>query len=197
MRETELKAVVPDESECVRRLLAAGAVPVAEGRLEDRRYDYPDRRLTTSDVVLRLRVNRNGTATSATLDFKGAASFEAGYKHREETSVSIGNAGQMAGILTALGYVVTRAIDREVRVLQLGRATLRFERYARMDTLLEVEGPEEAIEAAIAASGLPRETFTADRLYMFVQRFEARTGRRAAICDDESSGHYRFPLEDA
>ena len=55
-----------------------------------------------SDVVLRLRVTRTGASTSATLDFKGAASYEAGYKHREETSVPIGNAGQMAGILTAL-----------------------------------------------------------------------------------------------
>ena len=197
MRETELKAVVPDEDGCLRRLLDAGARQVSQGRLEDRRYDYPDRRLTMRDVVLRLRVSRNGAATSATLDLKGAASYEAGYKHREETSVPVGNAGQMAGILTALGYVVTRAIDRDVRVLQLGRATLRFERFARMDTLLEVEGPEEAIEAAIAASGLPRESFTPDRLYMFVQRFEARTGQRAAICDDESSGSYPFPLEDA
>lgn len=197
MRETELKAVVPDEDECVKRLLGAGARQVSHGRLEDRRYDYPDRRLTMRDVVLRLRVRRNGTGMSATLDLKGAASYEAGYKHREETSVPIGNAGQMAGILTALGYVVTRAIDRDVRVLQLGRATLRFERFARMDTLLEVEGPEEAIEAAIAASGLPRASFTPDRLFMFVQRFEARTGQRAAICDDESSGSYPFPLEDA
>lgn len=197
MRETELKAVVPDEAECLRRLLAAGARQVSEGRLEDRRYDYPDHRLTMSDVVLRLRVTRTGGRTSATLDFKGAASYESGYKHREETSVPIGNAGQMAGILTALGFVVTRAVDREVRVLQLGRATVRFERFARMDTLLEVEGPEGAIEATITASGLPRESFTPDRLYMFVQRFEARTGQRAAICDDESSGNYRFPLEDA
>ena len=197
MRETELKAVVPDEEDCLSRLLAAGATQLSEGRLEDRRYDYPDRRLTMSDVVLRLRVKRNGASATATLDLKGAASFEEGYKHREETSVPIGNAGQMAGILTALGYVVTRAIDRDVRMLQLGGATLRFERFARMDTLLEVEGPEEAIEAAIAASGLPRESFRPDRLYMFVQRFEARTGLRAAICDEESSGDYRFPLEDA
>jgi predicted adenylyl cyclase CyaB len=197
MRETELKAVVPDEAACVRRLQQAGATEVSQGRLEDRRYDYPDRRLTMSDVVLRLRVTRDGTGTAATLDLKGAASYEAGYKHREETSVPIGNAGQMAGILTALGYVVTRAIDRDIRVLQLGRATLRFERFARMDTLLEVEGPEEAIEAAISASGLPRESFTPDRLYMFVQRFESRTGQRAAICDDELSGRYAFPLEDA
>ena len=197
MRETELKAVVPDESACLSRLLAAGARLLSEGRLEDRRYDLPDRRLTLRDLVLRLRVRRNGTDDLATLDWKGAASFEDGYKHREETSVPIGDARQMADVLCALGYVVTRAIDRDVRVLQLGEATLRFERFARMDTLLEVEGPEAAIEAAIHASGLPRQSFTADRLFMFVQRFEARTGQRAAICDAELAGDSRFPIEDA
>jgi len=66
-----------------------------------------------------------------------------------------------------------------------------------MDTLLEVEGPEAAIEAAIRASRIPRESFTADRLYRFVQRFEARTGQRAAICEAEAAGDYRFSLEDA
>jgi predicted adenylyl cyclase CyaB len=197
MRETELKAVVPDEAACMQRLLAAGAQHVAEGRLEDRRYDYPDRRLTMGDVVLRLRVKRSETGSTATLDLKGAASFESGYKHREETSVPVGDASQMSHILNALGFVVTRAIDRHVHVLQFGRATLRFERFPRMDTLLEIEGPEEAIEAAILASGLPRESFSVDRLYMFVQRYQARTGQRAAICDEESSGSYPFPIEDA
>jgi predicted adenylyl cyclase CyaB len=197
MRETELKAVVPDESACLARLLDAGAKHVSEGRLEDRRYDHPDRGLTMRDIVLRLRVKRNASSTSATLDWKGAASFEGGYKHREETSLSIGDAAQMAAILDALGFVVTRAIDRDIRVLQLGEATIRIERFPRMDTLLEVEGPEPAIESAIRASGLPRESFTPDRLFQFVQRFEARTGQRAAICDAELSGDYRYPLEDA
>lgn len=197
MRETELKAVVPDEAACRAHLLREGATLVSSGRIEDRRYDYPDRRLTMRDVVLRLRVNRNAEGVKATLDWKGAASFEAGYKHREELSVAIADAVQMSGILSALGFVVTRAIDRTVQVLHFGEAVLRFERFPRMDTLLEVEGTEAAIEAAIRASGIPRNAFVADRLYMFVQRYQARSGQRAAISDDESMGHYAFPLEDA
>jgi len=197
MRETELKAVVPDESACLARMLAAGAISVSDGRLEDRRYDYPDRRLTMKDLVLRLRVQRNWTASTATLDWKGAATFEGGYKHRDETSLRIGDPAQMASILEALGFEVTRAVDRNVRVLQLGDATVRFERFPRMDTLLEIEGPESAIEEAIRVSGLPREAFIADRLYQFVQRYEARTGQRAAICDAELRGEYRYPLENA
>ena len=71
MRETELKAVVPDESACVDRLVAAGARPVLEGRLIDRRYDFPDRHLTARDKVLRLRVRQSGTDIEASLDWKG------------------------------------------------------------------------------------------------------------------------------
>ena len=205
MRETELKAVVPDETACLARLMAAGALEVFSGRLEDRRYDFADRRLTMRDVVLRLRVRRTGTvaapshgsAVAASIDWKGAATFEAGYKHREEISTPLDDPGQMAGILNALGFVVTREIDRDIRVLKLGAATVRFERFPRMDTLIEIEGPEDAIETAIRASGLPRDSFTPDRLYMFVQRYEARTGQRAAICDAELRGEYRFQLQDA
>ena len=197
MRETELKAVVPDESACVERLMAAGARLVLEARLIDRRYDFPDRRLTARDKVLRLRVRRNGSDIAASLDWKGPASFAGGYKHRDETTLKIGDPVQMAGILEALGFIVTRAIDRDIRTFQLGEAMLRFERFPRMDTLLEVEGPEAAIEAAIRASGLPRDSFNADRLFQFVQRFEARTRQRAAICDDELAGNFRYPLEDA
>jgi adenylate cyclase class IV len=197
MRETELKAVVPDEAACLAHLLQAGATMVSSGRIEDRRYDYADLRLTIRDIVLRLRVYRNSEGAKASLDWKGAASFEAGYKHREELSVAIADAGQMSAILTALGFVVTRAIDRAVQVLHLGECVLRLERFPRMDTLLEVEGPEASIEAAIRASGIPRDAFVADRLYMFVNRYQARTGQRAAISDDESRGHYAFSLEDA
>jgi adenylate cyclase class IV len=197
MRETELKAVVPDESVCQSNLQRAGAVRVTEGRLEDRRYDFPDRRLTMKDLVLRLRVRHEGADVHASLDWKGAASFEAGYKHRDETTLVIEDHEAMARILGSLGMEVTRAIDRDVSVMRLGRATLRFERFARMDTLLEVEGPEDAIEDAIRASGLPRSSFLPDRLYMFVQRFENRTGQRAAICDAELHGEYRFRIDDA
>jgi predicted adenylyl cyclase CyaB len=177
MRETELKAVVPDEAACLRRLLAAGATTVSTGRIEDRRYDYPDRRLTMRDIVLRLRSHRTAQGNSASLDWKGPATFEAGYKHREELNVAVTDAGQMAAILAALGYVVTRAVDRDITLLRLGDAVLRFERFPRMDTLLEIEGPEPAIEAAIQASGIPRAAFTTDRLFMFVQRYEGRTGQ--------------------
>jgi hypothetical protein len=65
---------------------------------------------------------------------------------------------------------------------------VRFERYPRLDDLVEVEGDPAAIERAISALGMPRAGYTADRLADFVARFEARTGMRAATCDDDLAG---------
>ena len=197
MRETELKAVVPDESECVASILRAGAGKVGDRRLMDRRYDFPDNRLMLSDLVLRVRTVREEDREWTSLDWKGAASFEAGYKHREETCIHVDDAAGLHAILLSLGLRVSRAIDRDVSIYQLGAATLRFERYPRMDNLLEVEGTELAIEHAIRATGIPRDQFVPDRLYQFVQRFEARTRQRAAICDVELHGEYPWPVDHA
>ncbi|HEX7122648.1 MAG TPA: class IV adenylate cyclase [Gemmatimonadaceae bacterium] len=197
MRETELRGVIPNEEACVERLVTAGARPVFEGRLEDRRFDTPDFALAARDVVLRLRVSRQHDHARATLDLKGPASYEGGFKHRDETSVEIDDAEAMAHILEQIGFSVSREIDRDVRVFALGEAIVRLERFPRMDLLAEVEGPPEAIEQAIATLGLPRETFTTERLYAFVQRYQARTGTRAAISDREAAGEYVHRLEDA
>jgi hypothetical protein len=50
-----------------------------------------------------------------------------------------------------------------------------------MDVLVEVEGAPEAIERAIQATGLPRETFSAEMLVDFVRRYDAREARPAVL----------------
>lgn len=197
MREIELKGVVPDEVEAQRRLESKGASLVFDGSLADRRYDTADRALARRDEVLRLRLESRNGSRRARLDFKGPASSYEGYKLREETSTPVEDHDALHVILGSLGYVVTREIDREVRIYVIGGATVRFERYPRMDVLVEVEGEPPAIESAIASLGLPRSGFTTERLASFVARYEARTGRRAAICARELDGDFRFRLDDA
>lgn len=199
MREVELKgfAVSDAEAEAARgRLEVAGAEKVYEGRLEDRRYDMPDKTLALRDHVLRLRVYR-GERITTSLDFKGPTGYSDGFKVREELTVGTDDPIALARILEALGYVITREIDREIAQYSLAGAVVRFERYPRMDILIEVEGTPEAIEAAIEALGLPRERFTAERLPDFVLKFESRTGERAALCDRELDGEYRYSPNDA
>ncbi|HET8771351.1 MAG TPA: CYTH domain-containing protein [Gemmatimonadaceae bacterium] len=212
MREVELKGVVADAAGAARAARAAGAQLEFAGRLEDRRYDTAERTLAAKDHVLRLRIYRPaarqggppGTGTDvssdavrARIEFKGPTGFADGYKVREEHATDASDPDELARILDLLGYEVTREIDREIEQYVLAGATVRFERYPHMDVLAEVEGEPDAIERAIAAMGLERAGFTTARLPDFVREFEARTGERAAICDRELAGDYRYSADDA
>jgi len=196
MREVELKAIVDDADAARDAIRRAGAALAYEGRLEDRRYDTPEFALRLRDQVLRLRVYRAATVR-AMLDWKGPTAYESGYKVREELSTTAGDPDALATLLERLGYVVTREIDRRIEQYQWEGATIRFEHYPRMDVLVEVEGEPAAIERAIAALAMPREAFTTQRLPDFVRLFEERTGERAAICDRELQGDYRYSATDA
>jgi predicted adenylyl cyclase CyaB len=182
-REVELKSIVDDVASAQRRIEAAGAQMMFEGRLEDRRYDTSDRRLSEADEVLRLRTYIDTRGVRAALDWKGPTRREHGYKVRDEISASTGDPADVAAILERLGYTVIGEIDRHVVQYAFDHAVIRFERYPRMDALVEVEGPPVSIERAIEALGMPRDGFSADRLMAFVDRYESRTGTRAAVSD--------------
>ena len=196
-REVELKAVLDDWDARRERLLRAGAAHVGAGRLEDRRYDTPDRRLAARDEVLRLRVYHVGAQSRGQLDWKGPTSLDGGYKVREELASGVTDPGTVGKVLECLGYLVTLRIDRQIEQFELGGAVVRFERYPRMDDLVEVEGAPAAIEDAIGHLGLPRSAFTSERLRAFAARFEARTGVPAALSDEELLGRLRHRPEDA
>ena len=197
MLEVELKSVVDDEARRRAALERAGATLVFEGRLEDRRYDTPDRALSARDEVLRLRIYGTATQTRAELDWKGPTRREEGYKLREELDVHVVEPDALAAILERLGYVVTIAIDRVIVQYDLGGAMVRFERYPRMDDLVEVEGTPAEIERAIAALGMPRDGFTSERLPDFVRRYEARSGKQAALSDAELRGDVHYDAANA
>ena len=199
MIEVELKAVVDDLDALRRRIEGLGAALRIAGRLEDRRYDRGDHSLAAKDQVFRLRAYRDasGREQTASLDWKGPTSLDGGYKNREELSTTVASFDETARILECVGFVVTMAIDREIWQYELHGAVVRFERYPRMDDLVEVEGMPSAIERAIVSLGIPRNAFTAERLPSFVRRFEERTGERAALSDAELAGTVRYDLNDA
>ena len=188
--EWELKAVAPDWQALYDRLISSGAELVFEGRLEDRRFDTMTGDLLARDHVLRLRAYRDsaGTVIRASLDWKGATERRAGYKVREERSTPVADPDAAGAILERLGYRVSLAIDRTIAQFSVRGAAVRLERYPRMDDLVEVEGTADAIEAAVRATGIVRESFTSDGLPEFVARFEERTGTRAALSDAEARG---------
>lgn len=190
MREVELKAVCDDLAARREQLDKAGAKLSYEGRLVDKRYDIESRELADRDEVLRVRRYEGGGSTKTYLDWKGPTETQDVYKIREEISTSVDDFVALEHILDKVGFIVTMEIDREIVQYELGGATIRFESYARMDVLVEVEGEPEAIENAIEALGMSRGEFTSERLTSFVGRFEQRTGVRAAISDRELNDDY-------
>ena len=197
MIEVELKSVVVDLARRRTAIEAAGAVLVFDGRLEDRRYDTGDRTLTALDHVLRVRTYRDAHGVRAELDFKGPTQRADGYKVREEIETPVTDPDALVAILDRLGYVVTIEIDREIFQYDLDGAMIRFEKYPRMDDLVEVEGPPDRIERAIDALGMPREGFVTDRLPDFARRFEARTGSLAAVSTAALAGDERYDVSNA
>ncbi len=197
MLEVELKSVVDDVDGCRAAVERAGATLVFAGRLEDRRWDTPDRAMFAKDHVLRVRVYRGGGHTRAELDWKGPTRRDGTYKLREELGTSVTDPEALGQILEQLGYEVSIAIDREIVQYDLEGTMIRFERYPRMDDLVEVEGEPQDIERAIAALGLPREGFNTDRLPDFVKRYEERTGARAQISDADLTGESPFDHSNA
>ena len=186
MREVEVKAVVDDVDMRCAAAVDGGGTLVFEGRLEDRRYDTVDDALTSRDEVLRTRTYRGtGEAARTSLEWKGPRTIEQGYRVREEQSTGVESLETLEIILARLGYHMTKAIDRNIIQWQLHGATVRFERYPRMDDLVEVEGDPVAIERAIALLGMRRADFTGDSLATFVSRYEGRNGTTAALSDAE------------
>ncbi len=183
-QEVELKAVVDDPAALAARLGSRGAIRAFRGRMSDQRYDLPPRTLESQDQVLRVRTFEPAPGSSRRLTevaWKGATRQDRGYKVREELQFTVGDAAPVDAMLARLGLVVTDAIDRCVEFYELDGAVLRLEWYPRMDVLLEVEGPPDAIEAAVLASGLPRAGFTPDRLLDFAARYQKRTGTPPAL----------------
>ena len=197
MLEVELKSVVDDVERRRANVERAGATLVYAGRLEDRRWDTPDRALFAKDHVLRVRTYRNDAGARAELGWKGPTRREGGYKLRDELETHVDDPDVLAAILSALGYEVSIAIDREIVQYDLAGTMIRFERYPRMDDLVEVEGEPEEIERAIGVLGLPRDGFNTDRLPDFVKRYEERTGERALISDADVAGESTYDHSNA
>jgi adenylate cyclase class IV len=182
--ELEVKARIIDAAALRRMLRRAGAILEFRGAMTDRRYDR-GRVLAAQDEVLRLRTYRPSGrgGARAVLTWKGAASARqhGRYRHRLELELDVPDPGALHGVLIRLGFRVTEAIDRRVEVYRLGHATLRLERYPRMDILLEVEGSPSSIERAIAATGVSRERFRSESLPYFLRAYRRRTGRAARL----------------
>jgi adenylate cyclase class IV len=180
--ELELKARVENPDAVRKAILAAGAELVYRGAMMDRRFDRRGR-LERRDEVVRLRVYHPADKSPewGVLGWKGPVQRRGEYRLREEWESRVDDPKAVLVILRHMGYKISVRIDRAVEQYRLGEATLRLEWYPAMDVLLEVEGQPEAIERAVAATGLLREAFLPESLPYFTAAYEERTGRVARV----------------
>ena len=119
------------------------------------------------------------------------------------------HAGTLLGLLAILGplalkaYTDAKKADRETKQGlvesyihggRIGAVTdlCTHQAFPMSEGTLEPDGTIEcAWHGARFDCIIPRAAFTPDRLFMFVQRYEARTGQRAAISDDEKLALFR------
>jgi len=180
--ELELKTRVDDPDTVRKAILAAGAELVYRGAMMDRRFDRRGR-LERRDEVVRLRVYHPADKSPewGVLGWKGPVQRRGEYRLREEWESRVDDPKAVLVILRHMGYKISVRIDRAIEQYRLGDATLRLEWYPAMDVLLEVEGQPEAIERAVAATGLPRDAFLPESLPHFTAAYEERTGRVARV----------------
>jgi adenylate cyclase class IV len=172
-----------EDPDAVRKaILSAGAELMYRGAMMDQRFDRRGR-LERRDEVVRLRVYHPDDKSPewGVLGWKGPVQRRGEYRLREEWESRVDDPKAVLVILRHMGYKISARIDRAVEQYRLGEATLRFEWYPSMDVLMEVEGQPEAIERAVAATGLPREAFLPESLPYFTAAYEARTGRVARV----------------
>ena len=180
--ELEVKARVPDPAAVRRALELADAVLEFRGAMSDRRLDRAGV-LHARDEVLRLRTFQpaDGAAAWGVLGWKGPHSARGTYRHRQEIEARVADPAAVLTILELAGFAVSLEIDRTVEIYRLAGTVLRLEWYPEMDVLLEVEGDPAGIERAIAATGLPRESFLPESLDYFMAEYAARTGTPARL----------------
>lgn len=180
--ELELKARVEDPEKVRRALLAAGAALTYRGAMNDRRFDRRGR-LEERDEVVRLRVYHPADHSKewGVLGWKGPVEKKGGYRAREEWETRVDDPKAALVILRRLGYKIVLRIDRAIEQYRLGEATLRLEWYPAMDVLMEVEGTPDAIERAVAATGMARDAFLPESLPYFAKAYEKRTGLVARV----------------
>ncbi len=129
-------------------------------------YDYPDRRLTSRGVALRIRRSGGGVV----ITFKGPTSFEGGVKSRVELEGPPGSA-EAARALEAAGLnptsdperaivsggltplVVVRKVRVPVRLEGL-RSRAYLDRVDGLGEFVEVEGPADEVRDLLRRLGL-------------------------------------------
>jgi adenylate cyclase class 2 len=149
--EIEVKFRVENRSDMADRILRSGGVLVSDGFETNIRWDDISGSLAAKKSLLRLRTESGGRAI---LTFKSPPPVdEVQFKVFIERELVVGDAGEMAAILEALGFHPVQIYEKERTVFRFDDVTLCLDRLPFGD-FLEIEGEKEAIRHAAERLGL-------------------------------------------
>ena len=148
-RENEIKLAFVSPESAVGRLLAAGAQPLHERAFEDNTlFDRPDRSLTESGRILRLREY----AGAAVLTFKGPVAGEHRHKVKIEHETVVDDPDAMRSVLLGLGFEMVYRYQKFRATYGLGAVEAAVDETV-IGTYVELEGAPEDVDRVAAALG--------------------------------------------
>lgn len=161
--EIEAKFYCPDSSSLVERLEARGAVRTRERHLERNwRFDLPDRSLSNSGIVFRLRVD-----PQATLTVKRARPEPL---ERDEFEIELNDASTALQLVEALGYRVLATYEKYREQFVLGELSVMLDELP-FGSFVELEaGSVESLQSLAEQLGLDWEARLTDSYLVLFDR---------------------------
>jgi adenylate cyclase class 2 len=141
MNEVEVKILEIDATSVEKKLKALGAKKVFDGQLTWTAFDFPDRRLSGGEVLLRLR--KEGDKTFLTL--KRLLNRDAA-KVSDETQITVDDYENMKKILLNLGLVEKKGYPLSKKRVSYVLNDMHFEidTFPEFPTYLEIESTDTA-----------------------------------------------------
>jgi adenylate cyclase class 2 len=137
MIEVEVKARANEQT--IHKILALGAVFLAEENHIDIYFNSPLRDFKKTDEALRIRIKEEGSR----LTYKGPK-LDSETKSRQELTVEIDSPERMEDVLRALGFVPSAEVRKRRTKYVLGDVTFALDDVQGLGLFLEVEARGEA-----------------------------------------------------
>lgn len=153
MEEIELKFKIEDPKAIKKKLAEIGAKYEGKFQQRDLWIDTPAKRWKKQGKGLRIR-QQNGKLFLALKDEQSYG------KVRKALEIEVdvgGNFDEFKNFWERIGFVADHFIEKEREVWQLGALEIVLDTVKDLGIFLELEGPEEEIEAAIIKLGLEKE----------------------------------------
>jgi adenylate cyclase class 2 len=169
--ELEVKFFISRRNELEVKLGTLGQVIAPRVYEVNLRFDTPDRSLTASGKVLRLRRD-----TKSRVTYKGVGTLEGGAHLRQELEFTVSDFETARALFEALGYQVYTIYEKYRTTYQLGSVEVVVDELPTGD-FMEIEGPDsESIHLAAQQLGLNWDAGIMESYTALFERLKVKLG---------------------